>query len=177
MFTSAQNWLNANPLWHDALVLVATIVLAPFITRTLLTFKKFVSIPPQRLNIWILKARISSADSELQDFYRLRQDQSYLIARCFISLILTTLAATVLVSALLLDVSRAVVRLGLHGPGNFMLGRPGLFVVSGFQLVGCCCLVYIWMSALTIRQAIIGGDTREQMLKVHLERLKTKLPG
>jgi hypothetical protein len=50
------------------LILIATIILAPYIARSFSTLKKFVSIPPQRLNVWILKARISSTDALTLNF-------------------------------------------------------------------------------------------------------------
>lgn len=41
--------------------------------------KQFLKIPPQRLNVWILKARLSSAENRLREFEKLRSEVRYFI--------------------------------------------------------------------------------------------------
>jgi hypothetical protein len=175
MIESVDQWLTAHSLWHDAIILVLTIVLTPLISRTLSTFKKFISIPPQRLNVWILKARISSADAQLAHLYCLRQDQSYLIVKCFQCMVLMVGGSTLYIVCFLINLSgfqALTADLVIHQITHN--GEPG-FLVIWFQHILLIGLLITAVSSTNIVSAIIHGDKRERLIKETIERLKLKL--
>jgi hypothetical protein len=65
------------------ILLFLTPVLAPVVD----IFWKFCRIPPQRLGVWMLKARLSSAKSKLMKVREMREDTRFLIFYCFWSLL------------------------------------------------------------------------------------------
>jgi hypothetical protein len=175
MLTPVERWLTANPLWHDALFLVLSIILAPFITHVWSTFTKFVKIPPQRLNIWILQARISSTDSSLQRLHRLRNDQSYLIVECLDDLSSALFAILALILSVI-ALSRQ--QLALHDPHTLFPLRWLHFaipVIRGFSFVILLGFVLAFLDFRGIVTSIRHPHRKEQRLKANLERLTTKL--
>jgi hypothetical protein len=172
MLASVDNWLTAHPLWHDVLVLVGTIALAPFIGRMLATLQKLVSIPPQRLNIWILQARISSTDSSLQRLHRLRNDQSYLIVECLDDLSSALFAILALILSVI-ALSRERLAADLRVPSGWL--HFAIPVIRGFSFVILVGFVLVFLDFRGIVTSIRRPHRKEQRLKANLERLTTKL--
>ena len=76
--------------------------------------KAFLRIPPQRIGVWILKARLSSSEFKLRQLVRMRKDIRYALARMFASCIFLgfVILSTVLVCALRLYTSMNQLQLG-----------------------------------------------------------------
>jgi hypothetical protein len=175
-FESLEKWLGEHTIWHDVLVLVLTIALAPSITRMLSTFKKFISIPPQRLNVWILKARISEVDNQLQRFYRLRNDQSYLIVECFVSLLIILLIIFLLTLLVLgLIETRMPLSPAPHKllPSNWRHFTP--LVLRLLAVAPILGLAQSFRNYRTITNSVHSGDLTENMYKAKMERLTAEL--
>ena len=87
MIDALNSWLKDHPLQEGLVFLVLSIVLTKVTLSALGTFWKFSKIPPQRLNIWILKARLSFAEAKLARFVKMRDDLKHLILSCFVVLL------------------------------------------------------------------------------------------
>jgi len=59
--------------------------------------KAFLKIPPQRIGVWILKARLSSSESRLMELDRIRKDVNYAHFRMYLSYVV--LGLIILISA------------------------------------------------------------------------------
>lgn len=84
-------WLAANPIKTELIIgiIVGVVVgvfllfLTPKLAPVVDVFWKFCAIPPQRLNVWMLKARLASAESKLYPVRRMKEDTHHLIFYCF----------------------------------------------------------------------------------------------
>lgn len=86
MVQSIHAWLIANPITRDVIIGMVVGLLILFLTPALSpaieTFWRFWSIPPQKLNIWLLKARLSSAQARRKRLQRQRYDLRYFVLSC-----------------------------------------------------------------------------------------------
>ena len=98
MFDVIQSWWMAHPIAREAIFAVIFAILLFFLTPLLSpaveTFWKLWAIPPQRLNLWILKARLSSAELRLRRLLRLCSDTRYFVFTCFMGLGYLVLSST-----------------------------------------------------------------------------------
>jgi hypothetical protein len=80
-------WLTAHPLSSQLIVGIVVGVMILFLTPVLMpkvsTFWNFCAIPPQRLSLWWLKAKLSIAEFEFNEICKLRDELPYLIYSCF----------------------------------------------------------------------------------------------
>jgi hypothetical protein len=101
--TFTDRWLVDNPLW-------VTFVIAPlfsaFLLYVVLALWSFVKVKPQQLNLWILRSQLLKAESKLQDFHRLREDQRYLIFSCFEYLFYLGLSITLVLATILAEIEK-----------------------------------------------------------------------
>jgi hypothetical protein len=81
------SWLITHPLSGELIVglIVGFVILffTPILAPIVDTFWKFCAIRPQRLNVWVLKARLSSAEWELYRVRRISKELSFLMYTCF----------------------------------------------------------------------------------------------
>ncbi|WP_348263194.1 hypothetical protein P8935_01240 [Telmatobacter sp. DSM 110680] len=87
MVDDAYLWLKAHPLSAEVIIGLTVglilLLLTPVLSPMVNTFWRFCAIPPQRLNIWILKARLAGAVSQRRTFRRVTSDSKYVIYICF----------------------------------------------------------------------------------------------
>jgi len=106
---SIHAWLMTHPISRDfiiaAVVGILILFLTPALNPVVFTFWRFCRIPPQRLGVWALKARLASAESRQHRVARLAHEPQYLIGYSFASLVFLGLAILlmVLASALHMD--------------------------------------------------------------------------
>jgi hypothetical protein len=75
-------WLISHPITLAVSLFIAAIPFSLYSTE----IKQFLKTPPQRLSVWILKARLSSAEYRLSELQLMHEDIRYFIYTCFISL-------------------------------------------------------------------------------------------
>lgn len=68
-------WIISHPITFAVFLFVAAIPFSIYSTE----IKQFLKIPPQRLNVWILKARLSSAEDRLWVSNKLRNDMRFFV--------------------------------------------------------------------------------------------------
>ena len=92
------DWLITHPITFAVMLFFAAIPFSLYATE----IKQFLKIPPQRLSVWVLKARLSSAEDRLRASQRLRKDTRYFVfvAIRVVSLDLALVLCTVLVIGL-----------------------------------------------------------------------------
>lgn len=87
MIDAIYSWLITHPLSGELIVglIVGFVILffTPILAPIVDTFWKFCAIRPQRLNVWVLKARLSSAEWELHTIRRMSIELPYLLLACF----------------------------------------------------------------------------------------------
>jgi hypothetical protein len=175
VYSAIHRWLIEHPLWC---VFVIAPLVSLFVIYAAHTLWDFFKVKPQQLNVWILKARISSADSRLQRLYRLRSDQSYLIVRCFQSLFLmliSLLQSTLLGLLVLLLADWRIKGLDHRSLLAFTLSPPTPSLMMGVVLSFYVFLIAALMTSADIIKSILHGDRHQETLKVNMERLRTKL--
>src|ERR1039457_342679 len=78
-------WVTTNPFWAWALGTLLGGLIAAWVTLSWPTIKKFSALPPQRLKIRNLKARILTAETKIFWVERMQEDMRYLILTCFMT--------------------------------------------------------------------------------------------
>jgi len=90
MTTTVHSWLKENPLMTEAIIGLAVgvvlLFLSPIFAPMVDSFWRFWRLPPQRLNIWILKARLASAEKKRIRLAWMRGDIRFLVFFCSRSL-------------------------------------------------------------------------------------------
>jgi hypothetical protein len=84
---AANTWVTANPFWVAVIETVLGGLLAAWVTLSWPTIKGFLALPPQHLNIRILKAQILAAETKIVWNSRIQGDTRYLVFSCFNTLI------------------------------------------------------------------------------------------
>jgi hypothetical protein len=166
------SWLKEHPL-QDGLIFVAlSIVLGKFGVPAVIILWKFARIPPQQLNVWIIKAQLSASESKLRRLEWMRSDMKRLALHCFLALTTACSSICLLVIACLETVIFEI-RHSTHQP---TIGRVDP------QLIGLLCfaLTYLGMFASyvlssEVTQAVKRPDATLTKLSSKIERLKEKL--
>jgi hypothetical protein len=91
------SWLIGHPITKDVLIMVLGLVLGPVVTKGVPFLWKLRAIPPQRLNVWILKARLSRAESRLHKLIGICKEPGRLTFECFLSLLYLGIALVFLI--------------------------------------------------------------------------------
>ena len=86
-------WLVANPIARELIFGALFVVVAYYVTPLLATTKRFLAIPPQRLSVRILKARLSYAEANLENFYQLHNNLPYFIFKTCLTILTAIFAA------------------------------------------------------------------------------------
>lgn len=150
-------------------LLFLTPVLAPIVD----VFWRLFRIPPQRLGMWILKARLSSAKSRLAKVRLMRADTRFLVFHCFWSLY--HLAITLIVFSL------CVLGVGLVGetltvrvthPAVPFLGQIIIIPVLGYAY---SLVLSASNTAMSINDAVNGDDATVAALINQVETLKARV--
>ncbi len=116
-------------------------LIAAWITLAWPTIRKFCALPPQRLSLWILKARIVGVESRISVTASIRKDLRVLALSCFWTLFRWGLRWPSLCTA---NTYFAVVTLGkaAHVADThqiFFLGDSGLGALDSFHHLRCSC--------------------------------------
>ncbi len=177
MIDATYSWLVTHPLSGELIVglivgvviLFLTPVLAPIVD----TFWKFCAIRPQRLNIWVLKARLSSAEWEIHRVRRMSKELSYFMYTCFMGLgyMGFALAFLILIAGLLIkmDAHEAV-----HDAQTWMYRLPQVLQLA-LMFLTCACLFRFISTAYRLYRAAVDPASSLNELAVKVEMLGKKL--
>jgi hypothetical protein len=164
--------LKDHPLQNGLIFLALSIVLAKFGVPAAIILWKFAKIPPQRLNVWIIKARLSASESKLRRLDWLRSDMKRLILHCFLAL--TVLCSST--SLIVISLDEMVIFEIRHAAHQSTTGRidPQIIGTFGFAAANLS-FVGFWFLASEIIQAVKNPDAKFVKLSSKIERLKEKL--
>jgi hypothetical protein len=179
MLGSVHSWLLTNPLATEGIIGVTVgiflLLLTPKVSPLVDTFWRFWAIPPQRLNVWVLKARLSSAESRLFKVQRMREDIRYLVFYCFWSLhgVVIVLVLLCLVVFLELVTDKSVI---VHHAGTMPLSSSQMFAIELLVLI----VIYVVMllalnTAKAVKDAVLGAADMVETLEAGVEKLKARL--
>jgi hypothetical protein len=174
MFAAIHSWLMAHPLTRELGWFLLTLFVTPILAARIPVVWKFLKIPPQRLNVWILKARLSATESRLEKVRKLGSDLPYLIVACTACLSLAILAGALLNLTYLMTMRQDVAP-GLHGRlWNFLFlaDKP---VFYGTAIFSYLALLMFARDLLQIVGAINLPKKTTQKLLVRLDRLRASL--
>lgn len=176
MVQNLHAWLIANPITRD--ILIAFVVgllilfLTPALSQPIETFWRFWSIPPQRINIWLLKARLSSAEHRRYRLRRMQRDMRYFVLHCVEFAF--TLGGTVILLSLciFMSVTRIVPLYGWPFPRSAHMAAidVGLAFAMGYAA-----LVLSRNQLNEIRAAANRPEKEEVRLSIAIEKIKGKL--
>src|SRR5665213_607051 len=103
MFKLFTDWLVLHPIAKDLLIGLLFLILGRISVKWS-TIKSFFTVPPQKLNLWILAARLLAAEQRLKELHRLNADTRYVICQCTFALLLMAFSAVVLAATVALIV-------------------------------------------------------------------------
>lgn len=181
------SWLIGSPIWC---IVIFTLILGlilwflePILEPIRGTFWRFCAIPPQRLSVWILKARLSSAEMKLVWFHQICNDMRRFIYQCCLSL-----GSLVVVGVLLTMFSIVIAIAGddmhtfadLHATPSVHMRALAQVVgdlVSGAMIIMVMCgfMIYASRSFKEVTSAVLNPLDGENKLKARVARLKEKL--
>jgi len=163
-------WLAARPIARELIFGTFFVVMAYYVTPLLTTSKRFLAIPPQRLSLRILKARLSYAEANLENFYALRDNLRYFISTCTEAILTMVMSASLLCIAV--EILPQLTRSGpLDHVQRFMLILFRYFAAPYSLLL----FLYTVRSMLRVAGAIKPGRYYERLLKAKRNHLKMKL--
>jgi len=134
-----------------------------------ITFWKFCAIPPQRLNIWIIKARLSSAELKLRRYFKMRDDLRFLVFYSFVTLFFLGIAMTLFsIVQIILTVAAA-----MHQAGIPKITGSVLSIIA--FLIGYVSLLIALITSIEIIKAIGNPSRTLKELLLRIENLKERL--
>ncbi len=96
------DWFATHPFYGMLIAFALSLFFVPILSPLVSTFWRFIQIPPQKLNVWILKARLASANARLKQARMLVSNQRYLILSCSSCLFVLGSSILSLITVLLL---------------------------------------------------------------------------
>jgi len=162
-------WLITHPIARELIFGALFVIAAYYITPLLATSKRFLSIPPQHLNIRILKARLSYAESNLENFYALHNNLRYFILSCLKAIISAFLAAMIIITTLQMVTLVAIIHQVPH--------KKIFSFVFQYVAIPVAYLLFLSTGRGVFRIATAVGTSRyyETVLKEKRNHLKVKL--
>jgi len=177
MTEAVYSWLKAHPLTGEAiigmivgiLIIFMTPVLSPIVT----TFWKFCSIPPQRLSVWLLKARLSSAESQSKDIIRLGKDPAYLMYACFKGLGLMGVLVAMAVAGEGASI-KYLILVATHSTKQIDITLGRFFIV--YACLSMFAILFVIVSIINrIKKAVLSPRSSLKKLALDIARLEEKL--
>ena len=148
-------WLLAHPITFALCTLALSCVVSIFSGD----IRRFLTIPPQRLNLWVLKARISSAEDKLQKLQKLHENSYELILE---------------VASYLAGYALATITLFMGLSVNRGYPRP-LLMPQIIFLVVITLATYLTTSFLTIVSDLRNYSESSERLVKKIDHLKQRL--
>ena len=149
-------WLIQHPISFG----FATLVISCIVSIYAEPLRRFIAISPQRLSVWVLKARIDAAVSRLEQIKRYRQDFS-LMFLYFMRVVLLVLSSLVLIAVLIdTDITRA--------------GKPSVFRTITWILTISLSQTFLFRAYLTYKYLAWPGHFSRR-LYAKVTRLKERL--
>jgi hypothetical protein len=147
-------------------------VIAPLLTPIVITFWKLLSIPPQRLNVWILKARLSSMLQNLKRHRRAYKDIRYLVSLCLSCLLIMILSLFLFIIAMAILFERRTTTAQHRHSDLPDLAMLFLFFVNSYAGVLFAHRLYVAVLNATRRYESVS---RRMICRVQLLRSKIQL--
>jgi hypothetical protein len=114
MVDAISSWPVTHPLWAWVIGTVVGGLIAAWVTLAWPTILKFCALPPQKLNVRILKARIAGVETKIVWIKLIQEDLRYLLFQCFFGIIFLVLGQGSFCMALTTDVLAHVEDSMLH---------------------------------------------------------------
>jgi hypothetical protein len=164
MINAVNGWVAANPFGTFVICTVFGCLMAAWVTLPWPTIKTFSSLPPQRLNVRILKARIDGLETRLDRLNDLVNNADDLIYQGFLALLMWQFGIHfILLTAIVLWAPRSESK-------SF-----DLIVAPTFE----CVSVVIFYLAIGRTREIVGSINSPNSLRKNmserLDKLKAKL--
>jgi hypothetical protein len=125
--------------------------------------KAFLKVPPQRIGVWLLKARLSSSESKLRQLVRMRDNIRFALARMW--------GSCIFLGSVILSVGFACF-MRLYRPPTL----PGVFERVGFVSI-LAFIVYYTLYRMLADIRLVASSLKEgqKELESHIENLKKRL--
>jgi hypothetical protein len=173
MLNVLQSWLTIHPISRDLIFGVLFLFIGPLIAPKAITFWKFFSIPPQRLGVWILRARLSGAQWRLLDFHKIHDDLPYLIFSCLRCLFYFIASQVGFVLGSCLSILLHVRLYVEHKQGALLfMDKTLLLLIMSISYVG---LIWSFTTFRRIRLVITHADYIRNDLETKILILTTRL--
>jgi hypothetical protein len=79
MIATIHNWLTEHPIWQSVIINAIVGITLIIIVANWKYIVAFSRIPPQRLSIWLQKAKLNAAENKLYMFRRADRDSRYAV--------------------------------------------------------------------------------------------------
>jgi len=175
-------WLEARPIARDLIFGAFFLIITPLITPIVTMLWKFCTIPPQRLNKWILKARIENLIYKQMIIQRLRSDMRFFVFTC-IRCVFELLTG---IWGMIIAIAATVLRLYLgHGPLSNLFpafDRSHARMIQYNILFNVMFFISYFLFIAASRRFIMLyqttglGKTRDSKLQQKIDSLISKLP-
>ncbi|HEY1804643.1 MAG TPA: hypothetical protein VGG45_09185 [Terracidiphilus sp.] len=174
MLGEIYEWSKSHPLSSaiaiNVIVGIALLFLSPVVAPIVNGFWKLGAVPPQRLNLWLLKARLASAESRLRTTQRIQEDiRAYVCETVYSLMMALTFCWLVLITFLLMILS--MVYTASHS-------KPDSFFESFAAAISVISLIFEVLSVSQINLIMsVGRNPGAQIRKIEatIARLKAKL--
>ncbi len=173
MADAISSWSASHPLSTWVLGVVLSGLIAAWITLAWPTIRKFCALPPQRLSLWILKARIVGVESRISVTASIRKDLRVLALSCFWTLFRWGFALAALCTA---NTYFAVVTLGkaAHVADTHQI----FFLETAAWVLWILSIIFGVLAMISARQifdAFAAPNETIAKLTARIERLNEKL--
>jgi hypothetical protein len=164
MINAVNSWVAANPFWTFVISTVFGGLIAAWVTLAWPTIETFSALPPQRLNIRMLKARINGLETKLDRLNDLVNNTDDLTYQCFLALLMWQFGIHIVF----------LTAIGLCAPPSESKSMD-LIVAPSFE---CLSVVIFYLAIGRTREIVDSIDspnsTRKNMAE-RLDKLKAKL--
>ena len=172
MVDAFNSWLKEHPLQDGVIFLVLSIVFGRYGFPALAVFWKLFKIPPQRLNVWVLKARLSALEAKRARLFLAHNDEKYLILQCTRALVLVVCSSFLLALPCFMFLADAIEKVR-HQLTTTPEAHWVLSVVM--FLLGYLFSIYAVGILFEINAAVVGLESTLTRLSFKIDRIKQKL--
>jgi hypothetical protein len=159
-FTTMHDWFADHPV---TLATVAAVIVGAPLSVYDTEIKAFLRLPPQKIGVWILKARVAGNEARLVRLRRIADEPSYAIY----ILLIPAIMVVMLVVSILFQIYAVV-----SFPSE-ALARKGF--ENAISFCAACVAFVLWHTFRDFDTALQRADGT-QKLESKIERLRTQLP-